>query len=111
MCVHVWCTEGGSQGLRDELRTRLTDAAPHVSVEDWTCMGFCPRGPHVVLYPQGTWYAGVQTTDMEEILAHLAGGDAVSRLTRETDPALHELLLNFMDACLVRKRTGLIGTD
>lgn len=86
--------------LRDALRERLAEVASNVTVEEWTCMGFCPRGPHIVLYPKGTWYAGVQADDLDEIIAHLHGGAPVQRLTDKVDPGLHALLLDFLDSRL-----------
>ncbi len=32
------------------------------------CLGMCEHGPTVVIYPQGVWYGGVTTDDVDEIL-------------------------------------------
>jgi (2Fe-2S) ferredoxin len=52
-----------------------------VSVTACACLGPCFDGPTVVVYPEGTWYAGVRPGDADEIVeAHMAGGRVVERL-------------------------------
>ncbi|HSE93101.1 MAG TPA: Rieske 2Fe-2S domain-containing protein, partial [Methylomirabilota bacterium] len=44
------------------------------------CFSQCGHGPMVVVYPENVWYAGVQESDLEEILAsHIVGGRPVER--------------------------------
>jgi (2Fe-2S) ferredoxin len=46
-----------------------------------SCLGPCSEGPMVVVYPEGTWYAGVKKEDVAEIVEkHLVGGAPVERL-------------------------------
>jgi (2Fe-2S) ferredoxin len=46
-----------------------------------SCLGPCLDGPMMVVYPEGTWYAGVAPSDVDEIVEqHLVGGAAVERL-------------------------------
>jgi (2Fe-2S) ferredoxin len=51
-----------------------------VAVSESGCLGPCFDGPMMVVYPEGTWYAAVQPTDVPELVAHLAGGRVVDRL-------------------------------
>jgi nitrite reductase/ring-hydroxylating ferredoxin subunit/(2Fe-2S) ferredoxin len=45
------------------------------------CFSQCGHGPMIVVYPEDVWYAGVQETDLEEILtSHILGGRPVERL-------------------------------
>lgn len=45
------------------------------------CMDRCEEGPVMVVYPEGTWYTYVDTTDIDEIIdSHLVGGKPVERL-------------------------------
>jgi nitrite reductase/ring-hydroxylating ferredoxin subunit/(2Fe-2S) ferredoxin len=45
------------------------------------CFSQCGHGPMVVVYPENVWYAGVQESDLEEILtSHIVGGQPVERL-------------------------------
>jgi (2Fe-2S) ferredoxin len=38
------------------------------------CLGPCFDGPNAVLYPDGTWYAGLTADDAEAVAAHAGGG-------------------------------------
>ena len=45
------------------------------------CFSQCGHGPMIVVYPDDVWYAGVQESDLEEILtSHILGGRPVERL-------------------------------
>ena len=44
------------------------------------CLDQCDHGVSVVVYPQATWYGGVQMDDAEEILDSLESGQVVERL-------------------------------
>lgn len=61
-------------GQRQELWDR-------VNVTACACLGPCTDGPSIVVYPEGVWYAGVQVTDVPEIVeSHMLGGKPVERL-------------------------------
>ena len=52
-----------------------------VRVNKAGCFSQCGHGPMVVVYPEDVWYAGVQASDLEEILnSHIIGGAPVERL-------------------------------
>jgi len=45
------------------------------------CLEGCEAGPSVVVYPDGTFYGGVQVEDVEEIVTqHLENSQVVERL-------------------------------
>lgn len=45
------------------------------------CLDRCEEGPCLVVYPEGTWYTYVDTSDIDEIIdSHLIGGTPVERL-------------------------------
>jgi (2Fe-2S) ferredoxin len=74
-------------GAGDVLEAFLRERAARglyrvVYVTQSLCLGVCPqRGSTVVVYPEGTWYVGVQERDVAEIFAaHLIGGRPVERL-------------------------------
>ena len=71
--------EGFVKHLRAEaLKAGLKDA---VRVNKAGCFSQCGWGPMIVVYPDNTWYAGVQASDLQEIVeSHIKGGTPVSRL-------------------------------
>jgi (2Fe-2S) ferredoxin len=61
------------QYLQEELMDRgLTD----VFVTTTSCLKVCDRGPAMVIYPDNTWYGGVETEeDIDAILDSLEEGE------------------------------------
>lgn len=55
------------------------DLATTVTVTACACLGPCFDGPNAVVYPDGVWYAGLEVGDVDELIAHLAGGPVVER--------------------------------
>lgn len=52
-----------------------------VFVSNTGCLGFCDKGPVVIVYPDNVWYGGVSADDVEEIMdEHIEGGKPVERL-------------------------------
>ena len=66
--------------LMDALAQRQ-DLWTKVNVTPCGCLGPCFDGPSIVVYPEGTWYAGVKVADIAEIVEqHMVGGRPVDRL-------------------------------
>jgi (2Fe-2S) ferredoxin len=83
VCTYTSCGKWGGQELLEGLVARL--AGTPVRVKAYSCFGGCPTGPNIVLHPQGTWYAEVKTSDLDEVAAHIQGGPPVERLRRDVD--------------------------
>jgi nitrite reductase/ring-hydroxylating ferredoxin subunit/(2Fe-2S) ferredoxin len=65
--------------LRDGARQAKRQV--EVRVNKSGCFSQCGYGPMIVVYPENVWYAGVQESDLEEILTkHIVGGQPVERL-------------------------------
>jgi nitrite reductase/ring-hydroxylating ferredoxin subunit/(2Fe-2S) ferredoxin len=55
-----------------------------VRINKTGCFSQCGHGPMIVVYPENVWYAGVQESDLDEILtSHIIGGYPVERLRYE----------------------------
>jgi len=83
VCGNVDCAERGSLALIDELRRLVKQAgiAADVRVTRTGCMGRCGEGPTLVVYPDGVWYRGVDSTDAAALVDdHLVGDRIVARL-------------------------------
>ena len=59
-------------GLKGKGKIRINKAG---------CLDRCAGGPVAVVYPEGTWYTYVDTSDLDEIVdSHLKNGQVVERL-------------------------------
>jgi (2Fe-2S) ferredoxin len=57
-----------------------------VDVTGCECLGPCFDGPNAVVYPDGTWYAGLSAADVPALAdEHLAAGKPVARLVYAFD--------------------------
>lgn len=77
------CGEGRGLELLQAFKTLLAEKNLHISMraQRTGCFNFCGQGPIVAIYPDGVFYAGVQTTDVAEIVsAHLENNQPVTRL-------------------------------
>ena len=98
VCVNVYCLEGGSKKILELMTERLAAAGSSVEMKEWVCFGACTIGPNLVLHPEGTWYTDVHEEDIDDVVAHLLGGEKVTRLTKRVEPVLHELMLDILDS-------------
>ena len=101
VCTNVDCASRGSKDLLDQFKTKLEEAGSPIDVKSYLCFGACQDGPNIVLYPEGTWYMGVQPTDVDDIMAHMLGGEPVTRLTERVDPALRDLILEILESGMI----------
>jgi nitrite reductase/ring-hydroxylating ferredoxin subunit/(2Fe-2S) ferredoxin len=76
-------TQGDTERFVKMLRdgVRAANRQGDVRVNKSGCFSQCGHGPMVVVYPENVWYAGVQESDLAEIVtAHIVGGCPVERL-------------------------------
>ena len=83
VCTFAICDQAGGQSLLEGLKERLEGSG--CRVKGYQCFGSCVTGPNIVLLPQGTWYSEVLSSDLDDIAAHVRGGEPVVRLVREVD--------------------------
>lgn len=51
------------------------------------CLRVCEQGPIAVVYPEGTWYAGLERENLERVVAeHLGKGQEVADLVIGRNP-------------------------
>ena len=77
------CGDSGAgsvfEAMMGELEKR--DLFGKIQVTGTFCMGPCDQGPTVVVYPEGVWYKGVTSKDVNDIFdQHLINGTPVERL-------------------------------
>ncbi|MCC6370109.1 MAG: (2Fe-2S) ferredoxin domain-containing protein [Bacteroidia bacterium] len=65
--------------FKKQLKELKTDATARANKSG--CLGICDFGPTVAIYPEGTFYVGVKTEDVKEIVeCHLIKKTKVERL-------------------------------
>jgi (2Fe-2S) ferredoxin len=78
------CPKGGDvEQFVKYLRSEVAKAGRHqdVRINKAGCFSQCGHGPMIVVYPENVWYAGVQQSDLQEIVqCHILGGQPVERL-------------------------------
>jgi (2Fe-2S) ferredoxin len=89
-CRNRFCSDKGGEAIRAHFWTALEAAGvDDVKVTRMGCTVQHARGPIVIVYPGGIWYAGVTVADVDEIVHdHLVHARPVERL-----------VLHRMDAC------------
>lgn len=82
VCDHKDCVRGGGKEALRELKGALREAGlrDEVLVTKVDCFDQCEHAPVMVVYPDGTWYGGVDERGAREIAErHLAAGGTASR--------------------------------
>lgn len=72
--------KGGSaliQHLDEEIQSRGME---NIMITNTGCFKLCDRGPIMVIYPQGYWYADLTEEKVDEILDSLESGQAAEHL-------------------------------
>ena len=83
------CAARGGEAVRQAFKSELQrrGLTEEIRANAAGCLDLCAQGPVVVVYPEGTWYAGVRPEDVAEIVEqHLVGGRPVERLLARIVP-------------------------
>ncbi len=83
------CAAKGSEAVIEAIKLAAHAAGlkGQVRVNKAGCLDACEHGVAAVVYPQGTWYRGVQASDADEIVQRtLLRGEVVERLLMPPAP-------------------------
>jgi (2Fe-2S) ferredoxin len=72
VCRGPHCRERGSLSLRKRL-SELLKGEPSARLIGYSCFGQCDFGPNVAFYPEGTWYGGLNAS---QVVNHALTGEA-----------------------------------
>ena len=92
LCGGTGCTSSGSAALIEEFekQIKLNGLENEVKVVRTGCFGLCQVGPICVIYPEGSFYAGLKVEDVETIVKeHLLKGRVVKSLLYVENDAQH----------------------
>lgn len=69
------------QALKNEIARR--GLAAQVKVNSSSCLDLCTGGPHLIVYPEGTWYSGLTADSVADFVeAQLVRGVKYAPLLR-----------------------------
>ena len=91
-CQGLRCTAAGAAELGAHLRKRLKDAGldsgpRHVLAARTGCLYPCNPGPVMVVYPEGTWYCGLDEDTVSRVVdRHFLDGETVSAHAFHSSP-------------------------
>jgi NADH-quinone oxidoreductase subunit F len=83
VCVSTGCEALGVKGvlkvLKEELKKQNVEGS--IEIKETGCLGFCEKGPRIVVYPEEIYYFKVTATDVPEIVSKtLLNNEIVERL-------------------------------
>ena len=68
------CSTDGARLVALVTKALVARRGIDVLVTETACLGPCFDGPNAVVYPDGTWYAGLGDGDADAIVDHLIDG-------------------------------------
>jgi len=81
ICAGTGCRAYGSLKVKEALEAELKKQNMNVDVIATGCLGFCEKGPMVVIHPDKYFYQSVKVADVPEIVSKtVAKGEVISRL-------------------------------
>lgn len=81
VCAGTGCRAYGSLKVKEALEAELKKQNMNVEVFATGCLGFCEKGPMVVIHPDKYFYQSVKVEDAPEIVSKtVAKGEVISRL-------------------------------
>jgi len=92
--------------FREEMKERGLDSEVDLRVTG--CRGFCERGPHVVIHPEGILYQRVKQKDVPEIVSEtIVDGKTIDRLLY-VDPASRQKAVHESEVPFYSKQYRLV---
>ncbi len=81
ICAGTGCRASGSLKVKEALEAEFKKQNMNVDVLATGCLGFCEKGPMVVVHPDKYFYQHVKAEDVPEIVSKtVAKGEVISRL-------------------------------
>jgi len=74
VCAGTGCRAYGSLKVKEALETELRKQNMQVDVLATGCLGFCEKGPMIVIHPDKYFYHSVKVEDVPEIVSKTRSG-------------------------------------
>lgn len=81
VCTADHCCKRGAKKTCKALKETLDDRGlkRKIKVLEVDCLNCCGDGPMAIVYPDATWYAGLEAKDVEDVVdRHLIAGKPVT---------------------------------
>ncbi|MEG1768137.1 MAG: NAD(P)H-dependent oxidoreductase subunit E [Comamonas sp.] len=91
-CNHAGAAQVWGHLRNEQKRLDLRNAGAGMMSARTSCLGPCNLGPVVQVFPEGTWYGGVDEAGVDRIIAsHLLAGEVVADLAYASQPGKQQL--------------------
>jgi NADH:ubiquinone oxidoreductase subunit E len=95
ICTGKSCEPQGGEGVRSALKDELRSRGLRKFIRDGecTCLGLCKEGVNAVIWPEGTYLAGISKKDVPRLVDFLEGkGPPLSDLEELADRKIDKKL-------------------
>jgi NADH-quinone oxidoreductase subunit F len=108
VCAGTGCRAYGSLKVKEALEAEIKKQNMKVEVLATGCLGFCEKGPMVVIHPDKYFYQSVKVEDVPEIISKTVGkGEVISRLLYR-DPETKKTLFREEDLPFYKKQLRVV---
>ena len=108
ICAGTGCRAYGSLKVKEALEAEIKKQNMNVEVLATGCLGFCEKGPMVVVYPDKYFYQQVKVADVPEIVSKtVANGEVIGRLLYR-DPDTKKTLFREEDLPFYKKQLRVV---
>ena len=99
VCVSTGCEALGVKGVlaafKEEFKKQGLEGK--IEIKETGCLGFCEKGPRIVVYPEEIFYFKVKATDVPEIVSKTLIGKQIIERLLYTDPITHQTARNLSE--------------
>ena len=99
LCISTGCEALGAkdvlQAFQDEFKKQGLDGK--VDIKQTGCLGFCEKGPRVIIYPENIAYFKVQPSDVPEIVSKTVINKEIVERLLYADPNTGETVQRLVD--------------
>jgi NADH-quinone oxidoreductase subunit F len=108
VCAGTGCRAYGSLKVKEALEAELRKQNMQVDVLATGCLGFCEKGPMIVIHPDKYFYHSVKVEDVPEIVSKtIAKGEVISKLLYR-DPDTKKTLFREEDLPFYKKQLRVV---
>lgn len=101
VCTNIDCRNRGSDAVLADLSAKLQASNSGWVAKPYMCFSACNNGPNVVIPEKRSWLSGVESRDLDQVVAFLNGGPDLPHLKAKNEEELEEMIFAIIDAGLL----------